>query len=158
MDNFYTVAVMLIYKDGSIDKLKINDKVFHMQYFAHLYKKSSKLKKIILENDLEFWDEEENVSNLFTYQLDLCLVNQNVIAIHNLNIKEIQTDPKYLQNNIPKFIFTMPNELSIQQKEVLRKLFFEADVYDSEFLLYLEDHFESIDYEGINDLIRQKKY
>ena len=158
MDNFYNTAIMVIYEDGSIDKLEIGDKLLHMHYFAHLYKKNSKFKKIILENDLGFCDEEENVDNFFTYQLDLGLANQNIIAMHNLNIKEIHENPNYLEKNIPKFIFTMPSNLTNEQKTVLEQILNENDLYDSEFLVYEKDHFGSLEYEDIINLVHQKKY
>ena len=34
MSDFYNVAIMIIYDDGSVEKLDINDKLFHMFYFV----------------------------------------------------------------------------------------------------------------------------
>lgn len=154
MNDFYNMAIMVIYPNGKVEIKKIEDKIFHMTYFSDLYNDNTYFKEFMNKSNSNYFKD----NNLFTYSLDLELAKNGVIAIHNLNIREIKEKPNFFKKHTPNFIFTMPNELTYEQKEAMKEIIFQNDLYESLFLSYNVNDFISIEYDEIIDLLHQKKY
>lgn len=154
MNDFYNIAIMVIYPNGKVEMKKINDKIFHMMYFSDLYNDNTYFKEFMNKSNSSYFKD----NNLFTYSLDLELAKNGVISIHNLNIREIKEKTKFLKRHIPNFIFTMPKELTYEQKKAMKEIIFQNDLYESLFLSYNVNSFISIEYDEIIDLLHQKEY
>ena len=154
MNDFYNTAIMVIYPNGKVEIKKIEDKIFHMIYFLFLYNDNTYFKEFMNKSNSNYFKDNK----LFTYSLDLELAKNRVIAIHNLNIRDIKEKPNFLKKHIPNFIFTMPKELTDEQKKAMKEIILQNDLYESLFLSYNVDNFISIEYDEIMDLLHQKKY
>lgn len=91
MNDFYNTAIMVIYPNGKVEIKKIEDKIFHMIYFSDLYNDNTYFKEFMNKSNSNYFKDNK----LFTYSLDLELAKNRVIAIHNLNIREIKEKPNF---------------------------------------------------------------
>lgn len=158
MNDLYNKAIILIYPDGKKESKPIDNKIFHMRYFLELYKESPNFKEILDQSKYTFFNKNDFTNVEYTYSIDLELAKKGIIAIHNLNIKEINDDKFFLKKYIPNFIFTMPKELTHIQKEIINQLLNESDLHNSFFQIYDNESFIDTNYEKITNFVHQKKH
>ena len=146
MDDFKELAIMLIYPDGSLEKVPINDRLLHMNYFVDLESTSGKFKEALNRCKLELIDKF-GIVELITYELDYRLAKQGIIAFHNLFIYEIKKDREYADKNPPEYYISMPRELTEEQKEKMREIDEHYDMSTSYYAAPGTDKLEDISYE-----------
>ena len=83
LENIKKYALILIYPDGYIEKVKRDDRQFHMEYFIELAENAARFKEIINQKNIYIPDKEEAIFML-TYEIDYKLAKDGIIVIHNL--------------------------------------------------------------------------
>ena len=156
MENIEKTAVMFIYPDGYIDKIEVNDKMFHMLYFIELSKKSERFKRYFEEFNIDL-DSGKDIANLLTYGIDYELTKKGVIAFHNIDIHEIQTDSNFHKYNPPSYFISMPVVLTPPQKEIMSQIDEQIDLSYSFFGVPGAHELEDITYEDSKNMFSKTK-
>ena len=151
MDNFYKVAIMLIYPDGSIDEVYVDKEVLHSHYYRELVTKSHRFSEIVKSRNIKIDD--------YFYMTNLDIVNmEKIIVIDNIDIFDIVHTKDYLKNNVPEFLFNLPSEITDEQKKVLKDLFENYYLCNAAYGNPKKDKLDPINYyELLNSLYEKKK-
>ena len=151
MENFYKVAIMLIYPDGSIDEAYVDKEVLHSYYYRELVEKSPRFSEIVKSRNIKIDD--------YFYTTNLDIVNiENIIVINNIDIFNIVRTKDYLKNNVPEFLFNLPSEITDEQKIVLKDLFENYYLCNAAYGNPKEDKINSINYyELLNSVCERSK-
>ena len=148
-------AIILIYPDGKIDKSIIKDRDIHLAYFKEISNNSPRFKKILEENNININDMRGNIKAKFT-NLNIILSELGIISLLNLRIKEIKRNKIY-ESARPRFLITLPEELSEEQKNRLISIFKENDCSKCTFGKYINYEPIDIDYIDVADMLTAKQ-
>ena len=148
-------AIILIYPDGEIDKSIIKDRDIHLAYFRNMSNSSPRFNKLLEENNININDMKGNIKARFT-NLNLILSEFGIISFLNLRIKEIRRNKIY-ETARPRFLITLPNELSNEQKHKLINIFKENDCSKCLFGKYSDYEPIDIEYNDVIDLLTSKQ-
>ena len=148
MEDFYNTAIMIIYPDGVIDRINVENKTLHKYYYDKLIDEGIRLK--------EFIKDKRIVQDEAIHKINIYLTKKGIIAINNIRIYNIVRDKDYLKNNVPDFVFNLPDELTIEQKEVLKKLFDQYYLNYSMFGVPQIDNYDVIDYYDLLNLVNEQ--
>ena len=136
MDNlkdFRKSALIIIYPDGTVKNVLINQKVIHLMYYVNLYNNDEYFKKIVDENNIHVPNDFFESKMILTYEIDKALAKIGVVVFHNLFMFEIIKDEDFIKNTPPQFYVSLPNELTNEQKAVINRLYRD---YDMSYNLY----------------------
>ena len=148
-------AIILIYPDGEIDKSIIKDRDIHLAYFRDISNISPRFNKLLEENNININDMKGNIKARFT-NLNLILSELGIISFLNLRIKEIRRNKIY-ETARPRFLITLPNELSSEQKHKLISIFKENDCTKCSFGKYADYEPFDIEYTDVVDMLATKQ-
>lgn len=154
---FTHTAIMVIYKNGMIDRLPINKKTLHMQYFLELLEKSPYFFQTVYTNNINLVDKTGEISNISTYKLDYDLTKLGIIVVRNINVADISKDEEFLQNEFPMYLFSLPQELSLEQKNIINDLIGKYNLQDSCFCYNSGEALEDLEYQDINRILNDRK-
>lgn len=156
MEDFNEQAIVVIYPDGTIEKIEITDKLLHMHYFRMLYEKSPRFKKAIQESNIDLDEISANIRGGYS-NLNFFLSELGIISFLNLRIKEIKRNKIYSKAK-PYFLVTLPKEISEEQKEVLNNLFKEYDCSKNHYGKLVDFQYIDINYDQVVDIVDEKHY
>lgn len=156
MDNLPYLAFVLIYPDGYIDKMEIDNRTSHVEYFKELRTTSPRFEKICGKCNYDIGIHTE---------FDLALVKAGVIALYNFNLKDISLNHDFVSSNmLSSFKNFIPNKLgSMDQLEQLK--FFHSG-YPEQYLKYFKGpkdvvincvYFDELNYDDITIFINQEE-
>ena len=73
MDDIDLYAVFVIYPNGMIEKIKKDNRFFHMEYMVSLVNDSKKLTKLVKKNNIYLPEDDMEIKCTLTYELDITL-------------------------------------------------------------------------------------
>ena len=138
-------AIFLIYPDGLIEYI-IEDNInfLHKEYFIVLRNANSRLKLLVEKQNIPIPTVFDIYKNTDTYDIDLALAHNGVIALHN-----------YWNYD---FNITLPSELTDKQREIMKKISNEYNLSSSSYSRLIGNELKDIEYpDFINMLGKQKK-
>lgn len=146
MINFYKYALIIIYEDGEIEKVPIEDFVNHLEYFKKLKEENSHFCTICSNCNFEDYS---------CSSIKRALNENKAVVIFNFNLKDIVMGTFI---PIPGLIVSFPNEYgSLIQKEFLLNL---INNYPENYLLlskYIDGKIVEFSKEDIIKEINGKK-
>ena len=154
IDNLDKYALIFIYPNGVIDKILIDDRAYHMQYYMGIINKSSRLQEIIKRNNIKLPKDENEAIYMTTYDIDTILAKDGIIVFHNLFPN--QDLMKELDLVFQNFFITLPNELSIEQREIMNNLINKNNFINSWYGKYDNGKLIDIKYDEFKEMIINK--
>ncbi len=143
INNLKYSSLLLIYPDGYIDRVNINRKVLHMDYFIDLCKNSTRFQEIIDQENINMPKNISLSENILTTDVDTKLAKKGIVVLHNLFILEVLKNDEMIDNAPLLFYISLPDNLSINQKEIMNNL---INKYDLSCCLYaIFNDFELVD-------------
>ncbi len=154
IDNLDKYALIFIYPNGVIDKILIDDRAYHMQYYMNVINKSRRLQEIIKRNNIKLPKDENEAIYMTTYDIDTILAKDGIIVFHNLFPNHDLM--KELDLEFQNFFITLPNELSIEQREIMNNLINKNNVINSWYGKYDNGKLIDIKYDEFKDMVINK--
>ena len=87
-------AIILIYPDGSIDKILADKRKFHMEYYMSLIEESKRLQEIVKKHNVSLPRDIKEAKLMLTYELDTKLAEED---------EEDENQVSFKQNNYIHF-------------------------------------------------------
>ena len=154
LDNIKKYAIILIYSDGQIEKVKADGRKFHMEYFFTLNNQSTRLNQIIKQANVYMPDDEITAKLLLTYELDEALARNGVITIHSLFLdEEIREE---IEDYSCDYYISMPSELSDKQQEIMNDIIHNYDMKECWYARLIDDKLDDIEYEDMKSMLSSK--
>lgn len=153
IDDFTLTAVMIIYPNGMVDGMPINDNNYHMYYFLELLEKSPYFFKTVKDNYINLTDKKGNLSDISTYELDESLTKLGIIVVRNINIVDINEDKNFINKQFPIYLFSFPKKLSLEQKSIMSSLLTKYNLQDSMYCYNSGEEIEELEYYDIDNFL-----
>jgi len=116
MEDLTKMAIVLIYPDGTVEKIPIGEYGLHIEYFREQLKKSPRFYDIC--KGLDFYNTDMHG------RIDTMLSLNGVIIIFNLDLRDIVEGYFDFQNKLPSFAIAVPENLeSLEQTLILEKIY-----------------------------------
>ena len=120
LDNIRPYALILIYPDGLVENVLINDRTYHLEYFVKLRDKSERFKKLCKEKDIFIPSDIDSITDYTHYDLDVLLANEGLLSITSSYVDE-ETKNAY-PDEIRDYYIIMPQKLTDEQIELLQRI------------------------------------
>lgn len=120
------LAFILIYPDGYVDKMMIDKREYHVDYYKELRTKSQRFSQICGKCNYN-----DGVHNDF----DVALTKAGIVVLYNYNLKDIADDYQIVSDKwLPGFFNFLPKKLgSLEQLELLKTF---HTIYPKENITY----------------------
>lgn len=157
LDKLEKTALTLIYPDGTIDGIMINEKLLHMAYYIELYNKSNILKEKVSKEKISFPKSMMEARTSSTFGIDLSLAKMGTIVFHNLFIYETYNDSEFIKKWPTEFYISLPDEFTDEQKIIINKICNKYDLSISIFGKLDNNTFTDISYHDFMFMLESDK-
>ena len=154
MDDINDYIIIIVYPDGTIEKIVKDSRIYHMEYLVSLINSSKRLKKLVSEKNIYVPTDEDEIRFSTTYDLDAKLANEGLVIFHNLLIDLDIVDE--IDDWQKAFHITLPSTLSDKQKEILSSVLNNNDMSECWFGILNNNAIQDIDYEEVIEMINNK--
>ena len=117
-------SIILIYPDGYIDKIKKDEREYHMEYLFELVNKSNRLYECLSNNHIYLPDNPIDARETFIFDINKVLANNGVLVINSINLCEIAMGNDFPDN----YHVYLPSNLTDIQKELFRSILTDDDL------------------------------
>lgn len=155
--DFRKSAIMLVYPNGFIKNVLVDNRLIHKKYFIDLYKEDEYFKDIVDTYKIPVPNNIFDYNMSTSFEIDRELAKIGIIAFHNLFVDEIQHNEKYIEKAPPQFYVTLPSVLTDEQVNVINELCSNHDMSCNLYGVCINDDLEDITYEEFINMLRCKK-
>ena len=149
MDNINSYIIIVIYPDGTIEKVARDSRNNHIEYMISLINSSVKLKTLIKEKNIYIPIDEEEIKRSQTHDLDEKFAKEGIIVLHNMLV-DLNID--WFQS----FHISLPSNLTSEQKEIMHNIVSKYDLSESWYGLLQDDELVDIKYDDMLNMISDK--
>ena len=149
MDNINSYIIIVIYPDGTIEKVARDSRNDHIEYMISLINSSVKLKTLIKEKNIYIPIDEEEIKRSQTHDLDEKFAKEGIIVLHNMLV-DLNID--WFQS----FHISLPSNLTSEQKEIMHNIVSKYDLSESWYGLLQDDELVDIKYDDMLNMISDK--
>ena len=160
MDNlkdFRKSAIMLVYPNGCIQNVLVDERLIHLKYFIGLYKEDMYFRDIVDTYKIPVPDSLFDYDMPTSFDIDRELAKIGIIVFHNLFIDAVQHNEKYILDAPPQFYVTLPNVLTDEQEKIINELFSTYDMSCSLYGRCIDDELDDIKYDEFISTLRSRR-
>ena len=156
LSDFRETALILLFPDGTIKKMLVDNRLLHINYFIDLFKTDSFVKEFASRNGITLPSYLYDSKMMVTYDIDTDFARVGVVIFHNLFIYEIMKNKDYITKSLPLFFITLPKKLTDIQTNIINNICNNNDLSCSLFGMYNDSELEDITYDDFVKLLSPK--